>query len=64
MKGEIYMAHKTGFTYSSLQDAFYKAGFKFNVGAARPKHFDLWMVAFKQLMSNEEAMKIAVNFLP
>jgi SAM-dependent methyltransferase len=62
--GKIYMAHKTGFTYSTLQDAFFKAGFKFNVGAARPTNFDLWIVAFKQLLSNEAAMKIAVNYLP
>jgi SAM-dependent methyltransferase len=63
-RGEIYMAHKTGFTYATLRDAFFKAGFKFNVGAARPSNFDLWIVSFKQLMSNEEAMKIATNFLP
>jgi SAM-dependent methyltransferase len=63
-KGKIHMAHKTGFTYSTLYDAFFKAGFKFNVGAARPKYFDLWIVSFKQFMSNEEGMKIAVNFLP
>ena len=35
-KGKIYMAHKTGFTYSTLYNAFFKAGFKFNVGSARP----------------------------
>jgi SAM-dependent methyltransferase len=63
-KGKTHMAHKTGFTYSSLQDAFVKAGFKFYVGAARPRNFDLWIVAFKQLLSNEAAMKIAVNYLP
>ena len=63
-KGKIYMAHKTGFTYSTLYNAFFKAGFKFNVGSARPKHFDLWIVSFKQAMSNEEGMKIAMNFLP
>ena len=62
--GRIYMAHKTGFTYSVLQRAFFEAGFKFNVGAARPRNFDLWIVAFKQLLSNEAAMKIAVNYLP
>src|ERR1700734_2092047 len=62
--GKIHMAHKTGFTYSTLQDAFFKAGFKFNVGAARPTSFDLWIVAFKQLLSSEAAMKIAVNYLP
>jgi len=63
-RGKIYMAHKTGFTYSTLHDAFFKAGFKFNVGAARPKNFDLWIVSFKQPMSNEDGMKIALNFLP
>jgi SAM-dependent methyltransferase len=63
-KGQLYMAHKTGFTYSTLYDAFFKAGFKFNVGSARPKHFDLWIVSFKQFMSNEEGMKIALKFLP
>jgi SAM-dependent methyltransferase len=63
-KGKIHMAHKTGFTYSTLYDAFFKAGFKFNVGAARPNNFDLWIVSFKQIMSNEEGMKVAVNFLP
>jgi SAM-dependent methyltransferase len=62
--GRLHMAHRTGFTYSSLQDAFFKAGFKFNVGAARPSDFDLWIVSFKQFTSSEEAMKIAVNFLP
>jgi SAM-dependent methyltransferase len=62
--GHIYMAHKTGFTYSTLYKAFFQAGFKFNVGAARPNYFDLWIVSFKQAMSNEEGMKIARNFLP
>jgi SAM-dependent methyltransferase len=63
-RGHIYMAHKTGFTYSTLYKAFFQAGFKFNVGAARPNYFDLWIVSFKQAMSNEEGMKIAKNFLP
>jgi|SRR5580698_2856591 SAM-dependent methyltransferase len=63
-KGKIYMAHKTGFTYSTLNDAFFKAGFKFNVGAARPSCYDLWIVSFKQPMSNEEGTEIAKNYLP
>jgi SAM-dependent methyltransferase len=62
--GKVYMAHKTGFTYSALYNAFIKAGFKFNVGAARPNNFDLWIVSFKQAMSNEEGMKVAINYLP
>ena len=63
-KGKIHMAHKTGFTYSTLNDALFKAGFKFNLGAARPSCYDLWIVSFKQLMSDEESMKIAMNYPP
>jgi len=63
-QGKIYMAHKTGFTYSTLNSALFKAGFKFNLGAARPSTYDLWFVAFKQHMSNEEGTKIAMNYLP
>jgi SAM-dependent methyltransferase len=63
-EGKIYMAHKTGFTYSSLDSAFFKAGFKSNCGAARPSHYDLWIVSFKQFKSQEESIKIATNYLP
>jgi SAM-dependent methyltransferase len=62
--GKVHMAHKTGFTYSTLNDALFKAGFKFNLGGARPNYFDLWFVSFKRLMSNEEGTKIAMNYLP
>ena len=62
--GKVYMAHKTGFTYSTLNSVFFEAGFKFNFGAARPANYDLWIVSFKQPMSNEEGAKIAMNFLP
>ena len=62
--GKIYMAHKTGFTYSTLNAAFFDAGFKFSVGAARPSNYDLWIVSFKQLVPNEEGSRIAMNYLP
>jgi SAM-dependent methyltransferase len=62
--GKIYMAHKTGFTYSTLCKAFFQAGFKYNFGAARPEDFDLWIVAFKQSISPEANMEIAMKFLP
>jgi len=62
--GKIYMAHKTGFTYSTLNSSFLNAGFKFTFGAARPRYFDLWIVAFKQLKTNDEAARIAMNYLP
>jgi SAM-dependent methyltransferase len=63
-KGEIYMAHKTGFTYSTLCKAFFEAGFQFNIGASRPRNFDLWNVAFKRFVSQEAHQEIALNFLP
>lgn len=63
-KGKVYMAHKTGFTYSTLCGAFFKAGFRSNCGAALPSKYDLWIVSFKELMSDEESMKIAMNYLP
>lgn len=62
--GKIYMAHKTGFTYSTLNMALFQAGFKFNFGAARPSAYDLWIVSFKQVMTNEEGEKIAMEYLP
>src|SRR5450631_408349 len=51
--GKVYMAHKTGFTYSTLNNAFFEAEFKFTFGSARPANYDLWIVSFKQLKSNE-----------
>ena len=63
-EGKIHMAHKTGFTFSTLRAALLNAGFKFLIGAPRPKDFDLWAVAFKQSLSKEAGMQIAMNFLP
>jgi SAM-dependent methyltransferase len=63
-RGNLYMAHKTGFTYRTLSNAFLEAGFKLNVGAARPNYFDLWIVSFKQLISNDEGTKTAIDYLP
>lgn len=62
--GKIYMAHKTGFTYSTLNTAFFQAGFKFSFGGARSEAYELWIVSFKQRMTNEEGEKIARNYLP
>jgi hypothetical protein len=63
-KVKIHMAHKTGFTCSTLNDALFKAGSKFNLGAARPGCYEFGIVPFKQLMSDEESMKIAMNDPP
>jgi SAM-dependent methyltransferase len=62
--GKIYMAHRTGFTYETLRDSFAVAGFPLHVGAARPDFFDLWIVAFKAGVSEEEGTGAALAYLP
>ena len=63
-KGNEYMAHKCGFTYSSLNSFFFNAGFKTRYGGRRPKNWDLFLVAFKQKKSEKEIYKIANPFFP
>ena len=63
-KGNEYMAHKGGFTYSVLNRAFYDAGFKVRIGGRRPAYYELWLVAFKQEKPDEELRKLAMPFIP
>jgi len=65
-KGNEYMVHKGGFTYSVLNTSFFEAGFKARYGgrvqeAGAP---NLFLVAFKQKKSEEEIRKIANPFFP
>ena len=64
-KGNEYMAHKGGFTYSSLNSSFFEVGFKSRFGGRFP--FDggsLFLVAFKEVVPEEEIKKIAIPFFP
>jgi len=63
-RGNEYMAHKGGFTYSTLDKAFYEAGFKVRIGGRRLELYELWLVAFKQKKPDEEIRKIAMPFIP
>ena len=62
--GNIFMAHKSGFTYSILDKVFFEAGFQARVGGRRPHGYDLFLVAFKEKKNNDELTKIATQFLP
>ena len=62
--GNDYMAHKCGFTYSTLLNFFINAGFKKWIGGRRPLNFALYLIAFKGEKSDEELDKIAAEFLP
>jgi len=65
-KGKEYMAHKGGFTYSSLNTSFFEAGFKARYGGRVQQggEYNLFLVAFKQKIPEEEIKKIANPFFP
>ena len=65
-QGNEYMAHKGGFTYSSLNSSFFKTGFKARYGGRVQEggEYNLFLVAFKQKEPEEEIKKIANPFFP
>ena len=62
--GNVYMAHKCGFTFQTLVGAFYEAGFTSNYGGSRPQAFDLWLIASKGMKSTQVLQDLALEFLP
>lgn len=46
-EGRHYMAHKCGFTYTTLCRSFEESGFGCYVGGRRPEAWDLWIMAYK-----------------
>jgi len=55
--GNLYMAHKTGFTKKTLSIELQKAGFAMiGVVVKRESFFNLWAIASKKVMSEEEVM--------
>ena len=65
-KGNEHMAHKGGFTYTSLNTSFFEAGFKARYGGRFPMggQHNLYLVAFKEKVPEEEIKKIADPFFP
>jgi SAM-dependent methyltransferase len=65
-KGNEHMAHKGGFTYTSLNSLFFEAGFKARYGGRFPMggQHNLYLVAFKEKVPEEEIKKIADPFFP
>jgi SAM-dependent methyltransferase len=63
-QGNVFMAHKCGFTYSTLAVSFYQSGFKSVYGGRKSQSFDLWSVAFKNEKSEEDMRTIGSVFLP
>ena len=63
-QGNEYMAHKGGFTYSTLNKAFFEAGFMTIHGGRALKSWNLVLFAFKQIKSEEVVKKIEKQFIP
>lgn len=53
-KGNLYMAHRCGFTKDVLGGTLRQAGFASVIAFARPRHFDLWAFASKQPLPDEQ----------
>jgi hypothetical protein len=62
-QGNHYMAHHTGFTLKSLGNACVRAGFPKFLGLRRPKRHDLWGLAVKARMTDEEMHELGKMYL-
>ena len=63
-RGNHFMAHRGGFTLKTLVGAFRAAGFGAVGGLERPAGFELWVVACKTQVSDDELRAIATAHLP
>lgn len=63
-QGNLFMAHRCGFTQRTLMEAAKEAGFKIGHSLQRPSVFDLWLLAFKSEVTIDQLMQQAKVFLP
>jgi hypothetical protein len=63
-KGNLFMAHRTGFTQQSLMDAARSSGFRSVAVYRREKSGELWMLAALSKMDEAEVRKLADLHLP
>lgn len=61
--GNLFMAHRTGFTAASIQQHFSVAGFARTL-TARWAPYNLWAIATKKAATDEELYRLARTFLP
>jgi predicted SAM-dependent methyltransferase len=63
-RGNLYMAHRCGFTQKVLVATLQAAGFKTVASICRPQHFELWALASKSERSEDELRTIAAEHFP
>ncbi len=61
-EGNLFMAHKTGFTAQSLLQSLCNAGFNVAI-KARSNHFDLWAIA-SVAQTEAELKTLALDYFP
>ena len=64
LAGNLFMAHRTGFTRSTLTNAFAQAGFGNVLCSGRPDEFSLWLIAYKENASDIQIRADAAVYLP
>lgn len=57
-RGNLYMAHRCGFTRDVLHGTLKQAGFASVIALSRPQYFDLWAIASKQLLTEPELIDL------
>ena len=62
--GKVYMAHRGGFTLSTLIDAIKRAGFEAVTGKRRKSVYDLWVLATPNPMGDGQLSQLAAEVFP
>src|SRR5262249_34311784 len=62
--GNLYMAHRCGFTRRVLAGTLRAAGFPTVIDQQRPRYFDLWALASKSARSEDELRAMAIAHFP
>lgn len=63
-QGNLFMAHRCGFTPSSIAITLKQAGFKSMATVARPRFLDLWAMATKQICDEQSVHALAKSHFP
>jgi len=63
-RGNLYMAHRCGFTQKVLTATLAAAGFRSVATACRPSSFDLWALASKRERNEAELQQLAREHFP
>ena len=61
-QGNLYMAHRCGFTEEVLRGTLLGAGFNGVGTLARPENFDLWAIASKSTLSEQDLKRLGAEY--